>query len=144
MEKTAPRWLLWASILLLLWNLMGVGAFVSQWMMAADQLATLPPEQQEMWAKMPGWAWAAYALAVSAGTAGAIGLLMRKAWAVPLFLLSFIAVLVQFTYPFIIAGGLSTLGVTALLFPAFIIFVAIVQWRFAMTARNTNWLGART
>ena len=50
MENTAPRWLFWVSIILLLWNLMGAGAFVSQWFMAADQLATLPPEQQEMWA----------------------------------------------------------------------------------------------
>ena len=74
MQNTAPRWLLWVSIILLLWNLMGVGAFVSQWMMSADQLATLPPEQQVMWAKMPSWAWAAYAVAVFAGTAGAIGL----------------------------------------------------------------------
>jgi hypothetical protein len=138
MQNTAPRWLLWVSILLLLWNLMGVGAFVTQWMMSAEQLATLPPEQQEMWAKMPSWAWAAYAIAVFAGTAGAIGLLLRKKWAVPLFLLSFVAVLAQFTYPFIIAGGLTTLGATALIFPAFIILVAIVQWRFAVASRVTG------
>lgn len=138
MQNTAPRWLLWVGIILLLWNLMGVGAFVTQWMMSADQLATLQPEQQEMWAKMPSWAWAAYAVAVFAGTAGAIALLMRKKWAVPLFLLSFVAVLVQFTYPFIIAGGLTTLGATALIFPAFIILVAIVQWRFAVANRATG------
>jgi hypothetical protein len=138
MQNTAPRWLLWVSIILLLWNLMGVGAFVSQWFMAADQLATLPPAQQEMWAKMPSWAWAAYAVAVFAGTAGAIALLLRKKLAVPLFLLSFVAVLVQFTYPFIIAGGLTTLGATALIFPAFIILVAIVQWRFAVANRATG------
>ena len=62
------------------------------------------------------------------------GFLLRKKWAVPLFLLSFLAVLIQFTYPFIIAGGLSTLGATALIFPAFIILVAIVQWRFAVAS----------
>jgi hypothetical protein len=138
MGNTVPRWLLWVSILLLLWNLIGVGAFVSQWLMPAEQLATLPPEQQAMWASMPSWAWAAYAVAVFAGTAGAIALLLRKKWAVPLFLLSFVAVLIQFTYPFIIAGGLSTLGATALIFPAFIILVAIVQWRFAVASRATG------
>ena len=140
MQNTAPRWLLWVSIILLLWNLMGVGAFVSQWMMSADQLATLPPEQQAMWAKMPSWAWAAYAVAVFAGTAGAIGLLLRKKWAVPLFLLSLLSVLAQFAYPFIIAGGLTTLGATALIFPALIILVAIVQWRFAVAGRANKWL----
>ena len=140
MQNTAPRWLLWVSIILLLWNLMGVGAFVTQWMMSADQLATLPPEQQEMWASMPRWAWAAYGIAVFGGTAGAVGLLMRKKWAVPLFLLSLIAVLVQFSYPFILAGGLGTLGAAALIFPAFIILVGILQWRFAVAGRNNNWL----
>lgn len=140
MGSTAPRWLLWASIILLLWNLMGVGAFVSQWMMAADQLANLPPEQREMWVSMPVWAWAAYAVAVLTGTLGAVALLMRKKWAVTLFLISFFAVLVQFTYPFIIAGGLSTLGVAALLFPAFIILMAVVQWRFAVAGRANQWL----
>ncbi len=140
MQNTAPRWLLWVSIILLLWNLMGVGAFVSQWMMSADQLATLPPEQQAMWAKMPSWAWAAYAVAVFAGTAGAIGLLLRKKWAVPLFLLSLLSVLAQFAYPFIIAGGLATLGTTALIFPAFIILVAILQWRFAVAGHANKWL----
>lgn len=140
MENTAQRWLFWVGIMLLLWSLMGIGAFVSQWMMSADQLANLPPEQRAMWVSMPGWAWGAYAIAVAAGTVGAIGLLMRKKWAAPLFLLSLIAVLVQFTYPFIIAGGLGTLGAAALIFPAFIIFVAVMQWRFAVSGRNTGWL----
>jgi hypothetical protein len=135
-----PRWLAAASVALLLWNLMGVGAFVSQWIMAADQLTTLPPEQREMWVSMPGWAWAAYALAVFAGTGGAIGLLMRKSWAMPLFAVSLIAVLVQFTYPFIIADGIATLGASALIFPIFIIFVGAVQLWLSARWRAAGWL----
>lgn len=140
MNNLAPRWLLWVSIILLLWNLMGVGAFAGQWMMTPEQSAALSPAEQKMWASMPGWAWAAYATAVFAGTVAAIGLLMRKKWAVPAFLTSLIAVLVQFAYPFIIADGLSSLGGAALLFPAFITLVAIVQWRLAITGRTNNWL----
>lgn len=140
MENSAPRWLLWAGIALLLWNLMGVGAFVSQWMMATDQLANLPPEQREMWVSMPGWAWAAYAVAVFGGTLGAIGLLMRKAWAVALLAISLIAVLVQFTYPFIIADGLRTLGAAALIFPAFIIVMAALQLWLSRKWRAAGWL----
>jgi hypothetical protein len=140
MENTAPRGLLWAGIALLLWNLMGVGAFVGQWMMATDQLANLPPEQREMWVSMPGWAWAAYAVAVFGGTAGAIGLVMRKAWTVPLFAASLIAVLVQFTYPFIIADGLRTLGPSALIFPAFIIAIAVLQCWLSRKWRAAGWL----
>ncbi len=52
---------------------------------------------------MPGWAWVAYAIGVGVGTLGAIGLLLRKWWAPLAFALSLIAVLVQFSYPFLFA-----------------------------------------
>ena len=42
MEHTAPRWLLWVGILFLLWNLIGVGAFVSDWNMSESDIAALP------------------------------------------------------------------------------------------------------
>jgi len=46
---TTPRWLTWVSILFLLWNLMGVGAFVSQWTMTAADIAALPQNQRDLW-----------------------------------------------------------------------------------------------
>ena len=96
-DNRAPRWLLWAGIASLLWNLMGVGAFFSQWSMSAADIAALPKIQRDLWVSMPGWAWAAYAVAVGAGVLGAIGLVMRKGWAALLFALSLIAVLAQFS-----------------------------------------------
>jgi hypothetical protein len=139
-ENNSPRWLLWVGILLLLWNLMGVGAFISQWMMAADQLAKLPAAQHDMWVSMPDWAWAAYAIAVFAGTAGAIALLIKKRAAAMLFAVSLIAVLVQFTYPFIITDGVNTLGATSLIFPLFIIIVALFQLVLARRWAARSWL----
>jgi hypothetical protein len=135
-----PRGMMIIGIIFLLWSLVGIGAFVSQWLMAADQLANLPAAQREMWVSMPTWAWAAYAIAVFAGTAGAIALLMKKRMAVALFALSLIAVLFQFTYPFIIADGINTLGATGLIFPIFIIIVAIVQLALARKWRAAGWL----
>lgn len=79
--NAAPKWLLWVGILFLLWNLMGIGAFASQWSMSADDIGKLPPDQRDLWLAMPGWAWAAYAIGVVVGTLGAIGLLLRKWWA---------------------------------------------------------------
>ncbi|APL93310.1 hypothetical protein Sj15T_19250 [Sphingobium sp. TA15] len=128
---TAPRSFRIVGILLLLWNLMGVGAFIMQYTADLDQLAKTDPYTARIFAAMPGWAWTAYALAVGGGTLGAILLLLRKAAAAPLFLLSVIAVIAQFGYSFIGTDLLAVKGATAAIFPAAILIVALFQWRYA-------------
>ncbi len=139
MKNTAPRWLLWAGIALLLWNLMGVGAFISQWSMSAADVAALPQVQRDLWVSMPGWTWAAYAVAVCAGLLGAIGVLMRKWWAALAFSLSLIAVLIQFSFPFVLANGAQT-GMDMLAFPMFIVVMGVVQWQFSRHWQRKGWL----
>jgi hypothetical protein len=139
MANTAPRWLLWAGIALLLWNLMGVGAFVSQWSMSADDIAALPQIQRDLWVSMPGWTWAAYAIAVIAGVLGAIGVLLRKWWAALAFSLSLIAVLIQFSYPFLLAKGAQT-GMDMLAFPIFIVVIGVTQWLLSRHWQRRGWL----
>lgn len=139
MTGTAPRWLLWAGIALLLWNLMGVGAFVSQWSMSADDIAALPQVQRDLWVSMPGWTWAAYAVAVTAGVLGAIGVLLRKWWAALAFSLSLVAVLIQFSYPFLLAKGAQT-GMDMLAFPIFIVVMGVLQWLLSRNWQRKGWL----
>ena len=128
---TAPRSFRAIGILLLFWNLMGVVAFIMQYSADLNQLAKTDPYTAKIFAAMPGWAWAAYGIAVGAGTLGAILLLLRKAAAAPLFLLSIIAVVVQFGYSFIHTDLLAVKGVTAATFPAVILIIALFQWRYA-------------
>jgi hypothetical protein len=135
-----PRWVMIASIVLLIWNLIGIGAFAAQWNVAHNALDTLPPAEQVMWREMPGWAWGAYGIAVGAGALGAIGLVMRKSWAVPLLALSLIAVLIQFFNAFVLQDGIATVGANAVFFPLFIIAVGIVQWVLSRRWRAAGWL----
>jgi hypothetical protein len=134
----APRWLTWIVIIFLLWNLFGIFAFVSDWNMTPADIAALPTEQQEMWAGMNGLTWAAYALAVLSGTAGAIGLLMKKPWAVPAFIISVAALAAQFGYP--IGEALGADRLQMIIFPLFIIAVAVVEYFLARNWRNKGWL----
>lgn len=136
----APSWVKWVSIALLVWNLIGIGAFAAQWNVAMNALETLPPEQQAMWREMPGWAWGAYAIAVLAGALGSIGLVMRKAWAVPLLALSLIAVLIQFFNAFVLQDGIATVGAGAVFFPLFIIALGIVQLVLSRRWKAAGWL----
>lgn len=128
---TASRSFRAIGILLLLWNLMGMAAFIMQYSADLNQLAKTDPYTARIFASMPGWVWAAYAVAVGAGTLGAILLLLRKATAAPLFLLSIIAVIVQFGYSFLHTDLLAVKGPTATIFPAVILIVALFQWRYA-------------
>jgi hypothetical protein len=142
MNNPAPGWLRWASIGFLLWNLIGIAAFAMQWNVAHDAaaLAKLSPGEQAMWSAMPGWAWAAYAIAVLAGTAAAIGLVMRKGWAAPAALVGLIAVVIQFGNAFLLQDGIATVGANAVFLPIFIIVMAALMWWLARKWRAAGWL----
>lgn len=139
MENTAPRWLLWAGIIMLLWNLIGVGAFAAQWSMTPDDIAKLPQMQQDLWNNMPGWAWFAYAVAVIGGALGAVGIIMRKWWATILFAFSLIAIAIQYSYPFLMAnaaqGGMAMMGL-----PIAIFVIALIQWTLSRSWQRKGWL----
>jgi hypothetical protein len=138
MQNTAPRWLLWVSLLFLVWNLFGVVMFALQWNMTAADIATLPQEQQDMWAGMGPLTWAAYAVAVLSGSIGAIFLLMKKQAAVMAFLISVAALVLQFSNPIGYALGADQLQM--IIFPLFIIAVAVLAFFLSRKWRDAGWL----
>jgi hypothetical protein len=135
---SAPRWLTWAGIIFLVWNLFGIFAFVSQWSMSAADIAALPPEQRAMWARMGAVTWGAYAVAVLSGTIGAIFLLLKKKAAAAAFLVSIAALVLQFSNPISFAIGADQLQM--ILFPLFIIAVAVLQFTLSRHWRDKGWL----
>jgi hypothetical protein len=133
-----PKWLLWAGIASLIWNLFGVAAFIMQATMSNEALSSLPAEQQELWVDMGVATWIAYAVAVGAGTIGAIGIILGRKWAVLLFLLSLAAIAAQFSYP--LGYALGNDMISLMIFPAFVFTIAITQWLFARKWRDSGWL----
>ncbi|WP_298399366.1 sugar transporter [Sphingobium sp.] len=133
---SAPRSFILIAILFLLWNCMGLASFIMQYLMDLNELAKTDPGGAKIFAAMPEWLWLDYAVAVLAGLGGALFLLLRKRAAVPLFLLSLIAVVVQFGYVFIATDIIAIKGVVvATAFPILIFVIAIIQWRYATTQR---------
>jgi len=135
-----PAWYWLVSGLFLLWSLAGCLACYVQLTIDADGLAALPPAQRDAWEAMTLLPKAAYIVAVAAGLAGAIELLLHKRLARALFILSLAAVLVQFGWFFGPYGGLGKLGASAAAFPAFIIAVSIAEIWFAGLAISRGWL----
>jgi hypothetical protein len=132
-----PGWYWTVTAVALLWEAMGCYAYVTQVSMDSAALARLPAEQREIWAAMPGWAVGAYAVAVWAGLLGAVGLLLRRSWAVLAFAASLAGVVAQFGWTFLATPILTTMGAPAAAFPAFILVVAaLLLWFSSVSARR--------
>lgn len=116
---------------LLIWNLIGVAAFIMQYTADLGAMARSDPYTARIFAQMPVWAWVAYGVAVGTGTLGATMMLMRKALAVPLFGLSVIGVVAQFGYSFLGTDMLAVKGASTTIFPAVILAIAVGQLFYA-------------
>ena len=73
-----PVWFWIVSVVALIWNGMGVMAYLGQAYMSDDALAALPEAEQALYANVPAWATAAFAIAVWGGLLGCLALLLRK------------------------------------------------------------------
>ena len=92
--------------------------------MTNETLQTFTKGEQDFYNNTPTYITAAFAIAVFAGALGCIALLLRKKFASTLFILSLIAVFVQFGYILLIQDFMEISGVR-LIMPLLIILVAI-------------------
>lgn len=100
-QKTkAPGWFTALSIIALLWNLMGVMAYLAQVYMTDKILAALTQKQQDVINNAPLWANAAFALAVWGGLLGAITMMMKRKVSIFLFQFSFAGIFLQNIHSF--------------------------------------------
>ena len=145
METTSatkpPRWYWVVSILTLIWMLFGVMAWVMDLTTDEASLATLSEAQRQLYAARPQWLFAVYGVAIFSGLAGAIGLLLRKSWASTLFVLSLVAIIVQFGYTFLGMRAVQVLGAAAAIpFPLVIFVIGVALVWFARRARKAGWI----
>ncbi|CAN5377937.1 hypothetical protein BH10PSE13_BH10PSE13_13400 [soil metagenome] len=129
----------WAAIILLVWSIIGIGAFVAQATQDLDVLAKKDAYQAHLFAAMPGWAWAAYAVAIFAGFAGSVALILRSRWAVPLYWLSLAGIVIQFGRTFLMTDIIAVRGWGTAIFPAVITAIALFQiWLASKLRRGGN------
>ena len=124
------------SIAALLWNLMGVFAYLMSVTLSPEALAAMSEADQELYNQMPAWVTGAYAIAVFGGTLGCVLLLMRKSLAVPVFIVSLIAIVLQMGYSLFLTPVLEVRGATAAILPVFVILVGVYLVWFSSQARK--------
>jgi hypothetical protein len=137
--NTAPKWVLIVGVVLILWNLGGASMFVLDMMKTPEDIAALPRDQQLLWSQMPGWAWAAYGVGTIGGLLAAIGIVIRKKWAVHLAWVSLIAVIVNFLPVFFLSKGVDVWQPQYFVLPLVIFVIALFQLWLARKANSEGW-----
>jgi uncharacterized membrane protein len=136
-----PKWFWIVSAIALLWNLMGIGAYLSQVMMSPEKIAEAYGQvQAELIAVQPAWYTAVFALAVFGGALGCLGLLLRKNWAMWFLLLSLICVIIQNIY-FAMSGAFEHVHGGAWVMTLMIPIIAVLLVLLARKAKASGWTG---
>jgi hypothetical protein len=136
----APRSFWVISVVALVWNLLGLAAYVAQVTMTPEALAALPPDERALYENVPVWATSAYALAVNGGVLGCLFLLLRKSWAIPFLVVSLVSVLVQMFHAFFLTNALAVYGPGITIMPTLVTAVAIFLVWYAVNAKNKGWI----
>ena len=124
-ENTANRWIKPVLITALLWNILGVFAFIMQLLLTPEMVSKLPQEQQLAYNSQPLWATLAFAIAVFGGALGCVLLLFKKSLATITLIISLAAILAQQYYNFMIINSINLFGISAILMPIAVTIIAI-------------------
>ena len=128
------------GIAALLWNLMGLGAFVGSVAAGDAMVEAMSEAQKAEFESTPMWLTIVFGIATIGGPLGCIALLMKKKWAVMIFLISFIAIIIQFVGGVIGSAAVAENGPSALILPIVVILVGGLLWYYARTCDAKGWL----
>jgi hypothetical protein len=135
-----PVWFWIISVVALLWYLMDMSAFFMRVFMTDDTVRAMPENQQHLYQNIPLWVNIVFACEVFGGTLGCIALLLRKNWALPLFVISILGVLAQTSNIWFLTDAISAMGAPAIAMPLVAIIIGAAMIALAKSAISKGWL----
>ena len=142
-SSTKPGTSFWVvSGLLAVWNLSGLFSYYQMSTTTPGQLEAAGYNAQQIAHVLntPMWAHSAYAIAVNAGVLGVIFLLLRKAWALPMFVISLAGALLQDLDAYVLRGALEHFDAVWVAIPIAVIVICVLEIWYASKARARGWL----
>jgi hypothetical protein len=144
MESNAPAssqtpWHLWAiGIVAVMWNGFGAYDYLATVIPIESYMQRFTPEQRAYFESFPVWAVSAWAIAIWSSVLGSLALLIRKRWAVWLFGLALVAMVVSYVYTMGISDGMEMMGTAAFVMTLIIFVIAIGLFLYsrAMASRG--------
>lgn len=128
MSDSKTPWHLWVvGGLSLVWNAFGAFDYLMTQTQNEAYMAAFTPEQLAFFYGFPWWLTAAWAIAVWGSVAGSLLLLLRKAIAVPVFVVSLACMVLTSFHNFVLSNGAEIMGgIGPLVFSAVIFVVAVL------------------
>jgi len=139
-SNSAPKWLKIVAAIAVIWNTLGVLAFVGQIMISPATLAQMPVAEQDLIKNTPLWATIAFAIAVFCGLLGAIALYLQRKLSKLWFIVSLIGILIQDFYAFVVVDSIAVYGTESLMMPLLVLIIAIVLIAIAHNSEKSHWL----
>jgi len=139
---TAPGITFWIiSGAALIWNLFGLMIYYMTVTITPEELAArFQPDQVVYIEAVPVWVTSAFAIAVTTAVIGSVLLLLRKSLAVPVFLVSLVAVLTQHTYSFILTDVIAVLGMLQAYIAGTVLTITVLLVLYSLWARKRGLL----
>lgn len=135
----APTWFMVVTAVLLVWNMLGVMAYIAQVTMTPEAITALPEAQRQLYETTPTWATAAFAIAVNGGSLGCLLLLLKRNLAQLFLQLSLAGVLVQMFHSFFMSKSFEVFGPGEMIMPIMVIVIAIYLVVLAAKAKARRW-----
>ena len=122
-QNKPATWFWIVSALTLVWNLMGVLAYIAQVTMSPEAIQALPENERALRESMPAWSTGAFAIAVWGGALGCLLLLLRKKLATPVLIVSFVGVLVQMFHSIFMTNSIEVYGLGGMIMPVMVLII---------------------
>jgi hypothetical protein len=139
LKRKAPGWFMIVAVVALIWNLLGVMAYVMQATMSPETFAVLPEAQRELMENTPAWATAAFAIAVHGGALGCLLLVLKKNLAGLFLQLSLAGVVVQMFHSFFMSRSFEVFGPGGMVMPVMVFVIAVYLVTLAAKAKAQKW-----
>jgi hypothetical protein len=136
----SPKWFLVVTIIALIWNLLGLMAFISHMTMTPEMLSELSSQEQDLYKNIPIWATVAFAIAVMAGTFGSLLLVLKNKAAKLLLIASTLGVIVQNFHSFFVIDSMAVYGATSVIMTIIVFIIAVALVLLANNAEKNTWL----
>ena len=135
-ELKPPQWMQISVVLLFVWNLVGIFAFISDLMLDPS---TLDQVQQDFRTNFPLWTKVIYGLAVGLGAVGTFGLIRRKSWSKGVLVISLLCVIIQMYHSMFIAGSIETFGSSIAILPTIVVLLSLCLVWIAQLYGRKGW-----
>ncbi|MDH3746855.1 MAG: hypothetical protein OER97_01515 [Gammaproteobacteria bacterium] len=133
------HWLIGGAALI--WNLFGLMIYVMTVSATPEELAAqYNPAEIAFLEAVPAWATSANAISVTLGVIASVLLILRKSLAVPLFIASLAAILVQDLHAFVLEDVVAIFGMVPVYIQATVLVIAIALIFYALSAKKRGLL----